>query len=109
MCAKAQCGSHQTHPRRWRELFELRNAGVRLVNGAETESIDAEGVRFRGAEGVEHVPADNVIIATGLSPNTEGLEALRSAGVPLVPIGDARELGYLERALREGFDAAIEL
>ncbi|MCP4003322.1 MAG: FAD-dependent oxidoreductase [bacterium] len=97
------------HPRRWRALHDLRSAGVRLVNSAEVESIDESGVHFRTAEGTEQTPADHVILAAGLAPDSDGIEALRESGVPLVAIGDGRELGYLERAMREGFDAAIDL
>ena len=97
------------HPRRWRVLHELRQAGVRLITGAQVLEIGREVVRFRADAGSEELPADTVIVATGLHPNRDAVERLRLANAPVVEIGDAKELGYLEGAIHQGFQAAIEL
>jgi 2,4-dienoyl-CoA reductase (NADPH2) len=108
-------GLEMAHPRRWRVLHELREAGVRLVTGASVREIGETALRFESAAGadaepaVEEVPADTVILATGLAANPGPIERLRAAGVPLVAIGDATGVGYLEGAIHEGFHAAIEL
>ena len=56
----------------------------------------------------EEIPADTVILATGLVANPVPIEGLASAGVPVVTVGDADGVGYLEGAIRDGFHAAIE-
>jgi len=108
-------GLEMAHPRRWRVLYELREAGARLVTSARVREIGETTLCFESAavsEGepaVEEIRADTVILATGLAANPDPIEWLRTAGVPLVAIGDATGVGYLEGAIREGFHAAIEL
>jgi 2,4-dienoyl-CoA reductase (NADPH2) len=101
--------SEMAHPRRWRVLHDLREAGVRLVTGAEVLEIGERSVQFRTEDGSEVVEADSVVVATGLERDPGAIEALRSAGVPVVAVGDCAELGYLEGAIRQGFDAAIAI
>jgi 2,4-dienoyl-CoA reductase (NADPH2) len=108
-------GLEMAHPRRWRVLHELREAGARLVTGARVREIGETTLCFETGAApdaeptVEEIPADTVILATGLEANPEPIERLRTAGVPLVAIGDATGVGYLEGAIHEGFHAAIEL
>jgi pyruvate/2-oxoglutarate dehydrogenase complex dihydrolipoamide dehydrogenase (E3) component len=103
------------HPRRWRVLHELRELGVRLVTRARVQAIDEQAVRFESAaaEGAapqaEAAAADTVILASGLAPNPGPARQLRSAGVPVVEIGDATGVGYLEGAIHSAFRAALEL
>ena len=101
-----------SHPRRWRVLHDLRDAGVVLHAETEVTAIGADTLEFRslGSEtNVQSLPVDTVIIATGLVANPEGVEALRSAGLPLVVIGDANGTAYLDGAIEQGFMAAIDL
>ena len=103
------------HPRRWHVLHELREAGVRLVTRARVVSIDERSVRFEHApaEGAPLAPdeaaADTVIVATGLEANPEPARRLAAAGIPVVEIGDATGIGYLEGAIHSGFRAALDL
>lgn len=103
------------HPRRWRVLHGLRSAGVRLVTRARVVSIDEGAVRFEHSASGEappvpgEAPADTVILATGLEANPEPARRLAEAGVPVVEIGDAAGVGYLEGALHSGFRAAADL
>ncbi|MBW2387323.1 MAG: FAD-dependent oxidoreductase [Deltaproteobacteria bacterium] len=100
------------HPRRWRVLHDLREAGVELHGETKVLEIGSNSIRFE-ALGSDSEPQewtlDNVVIATGLAANPEGVEALRSAGVPLVVIGDANGAGYLDGAIEQGFKAALDL
>jgi 2,4-dienoyl-CoA reductase (NADPH2) len=107
--------SEMAHPRRWRVLHELRGLGVRLATRARVVAIEERAVRFEAAaeEGTapeaETAAADTVILAAGLAPNPEPARRLREAGVPVVEIGDATGVGYLEGAIHSGFRAALEL
>jgi len=108
-------GLEMAHPRRWRVLHELRENGVRLVTGAHVREIGEKALRLESFAGPdaepagEEIPADTVILATGLVANPEPIERLRAAGVPLVAIGDATGVGYLEGAIHDGFRAAMEI
>ena len=99
------------HPRRWRVLHELRAHSVRLVTGARVTEIGEQAVRFdvaakKGAAPQhEEVAADTVILATGLEANPEPAQRLREAGVPVIEIGDATGVGYIEGAVHSGFAA----
>ena len=97
------------HPRRWRVLHELREAGVRLVEGARVREIDGTTVRFETKEAEGETLADTVVIATGLQGNPAGIARLENAGVPVVAIGDGSGVGYIEGAIHEGFHAALSL
>jgi len=103
------------HPRRWRVLHELREARVRLVTRARVLAIAESGVRFEAAEQegaparADEAAADTVILAAGLGPNPEPVKLLESAGVPVVAIGDATGVGYLEGAIHGGFEVAVRL
>lgn len=101
------------HPRRWRVLHDLREAGVRLLTGTRATEITASHVRVEPASGQggerEELAADAVIVAGGLCANDAGVAALRAAGAPLIVVGDAGGVGYIEGAIAEGFRAAIDL
>ena len=102
------------HPRRWRVLHDLREAGVRIETRASVSRITRRRVVvvIGGDEGParsEEIAVDTVIVATGLVANPEPIEALRGAGVPVVAVGDAGGVGYIEGAIHDGFRAAIEL
>ena len=55
------------------------------------------------------VPADAVIVATGLIPDDSVAEQFRAAGHDPVVIGDAAGVGYLEGAIHAGFRTALDL
>jgi NADPH-dependent 2,4-dienoyl-CoA reductase/sulfur reductase-like enzyme len=104
------------HPRRWRALAELRAHGVRMHTRARVLEIGEKTVRFELAaakEGAaatrEEVAADTVILAAGLAPNPEPARRLREAGVPVIEIGDATGVGYIEGAVHAGFAAGCEV
>ena len=99
------------HPRRWRVLHDLREAGVRLETNTRVREITKAAVHAEQAasERVLEIGADSVIIATGLVANPDPIEAFRGTGVPVVVVGDANGVGYIEGAIHEGFRAAIEL
>jgi 2,4-dienoyl-CoA reductase (NADPH2) len=100
------------HPRRWRALHDLRVHGVRMHTRARVLEIGEKAVRFEIApaqEGAEpqqgEAAADTVILATGLEANPEPAQRLREAGVPVIEVGDATGVGYLEGAIHGGFAA----
>ena len=112
----ATLAKEMAHPRRWRVLHELREHGVRMVTRARVLEFGERTVRFEIApakEGGEvkrdEAAADTVILAAGLEANPEPAARLREAGVPVIEIGDATGVGYLEGAIHSGFKAGIEV
>src|SRR5574338_927929 len=98
---------------RWRVLHDLRAHGAVLLANARVSEIGERAVscEIRGADGStekREIPADTVVLATGLSGDTRLADALRAGGLSRVEvIGDAGGVGYLEGAIHSGFHAAI--
>jgi pyruvate/2-oxoglutarate dehydrogenase complex dihydrolipoamide dehydrogenase (E3) component len=100
------------HPRRWRVLHDLREAGVSLYPETRVLEIKDKTICFEPTsqdKPAQEIAIDGVVIATGLIANSETVEILREAGLPVVVIGDAGGVGYLDGAIEDGFKAAIAL
>ncbi len=107
-------GLEMAHPRRWRVLHDLEHHGVGLVARAEVRSIGEAEVTYarKGREDeitTETVKADTVILAVGLSANPEITSGLEGLPIPIQEIGDVKGVGYIEGAIRDGFEAAMSL
>jgi 2,4-dienoyl-CoA reductase (NADPH2) len=112
--AGPKLGLELAHPRRWRVLHELRALGVELVTNAVVRKIGEREVSYEirtsPSEGrIASAPAESVILAVGLGANPSVAARLKEAGVPIREIGDVTGVGYLEGAIRDGFDAGIAL
>ncbi len=95
--------------RRWRVLDAVEQHGT-LVRRATVTKIDPTNVHWSDADGAAHAsPADTVIVALGIEPDDGVAHALEAAGVPVQVIGDCREAGYIEGAIRDGYRAALAL
>jgi 2,4-dienoyl-CoA reductase-like NADH-dependent reductase (Old Yellow Enzyme family)/siroheme synthase (precorrin-2 oxidase/ferrochelatase) len=105
--------TEMAHPRRWRVLHELREAKVDLIENARVSSIESDRVEFDVGSGDDaesrSVPADTVILASGLIANPRVGMMLAEAGVPVVEIGDVTGVGYIEGAIYDGYRAAIDI
>jgi 2,4-dienoyl-CoA reductase (NADPH2) len=102
------------HPRRWRVLHDIREAGVDLIDRARVERISEHKVEFSiaDAEGKtekRHVEAQNVIITLGLAANPGLAARLEGLETRIISIGDCTGVGYIEGAIRDGFHAALSL
>jgi len=91
--------------RRWRVLDAVENH-ARLHRQARVTAITADAVLWSDAQGVEQrTEADSVIVALGAMADDSVAQALASSGVPLHRVGDCREVGYIEGAIRDGHNA----
>jgi 2,4-dienoyl-CoA reductase (NADPH2) len=85
----------------------LRAAGARLETGARVVAIDADAVRYAGADGGEQaVGADVVALAVGWRPRGAEL-AERLDGVEVLVVGDAVAPGDFVAAVNAGADAGL--
>jgi hypothetical protein len=55
------------------------------------------------------VEAASVIVTLGLEPNPNLAARLKSSNARVVSVGDCTGVGYIEGAIREGFEAALAL
>lgn len=117
-----QLGLPMALPRRWRAVAHATEEGVAVYRAATvTGLVDGAvrvGVRDGGddADGVAtsvDVPADDVVVASGVEADTSLADTLGAAlagtGVEVHVVGDASGVGYIEGAVRTGFDVAAGL
>lgn len=97
--------------RRWRVMDTLRKLGVRLLKDTELIEIKQDRVSYRTPYAqIQTLQADAVIMALGAEPSGEELvERLKTVCEDVRCIGDARELGYIEGAVRSGNRVAREI
>jgi 2,4-dienoyl-CoA reductase-like NADH-dependent reductase (Old Yellow Enzyme family)/NADH dehydrogenase FAD-containing subunit len=88
-------------PRRWRALYTLREHGVRLLTGVAVEAITDGGVVYSQHGTRQTVPADHVIIATGVAEDRRLADALGELGPAVHRLGDCAGVGYIEGAMMD--------
>ena len=88
-------------------LEELKK--VQVLTSARCVSISEEGVTVRCPEGEQLLPADTVILAVGMRSKSAQVDALRGLVADTVVVGDANRAGKILTAVRNGFDAAMDL
>jgi 2-enoate reductase len=80
----------------------LADHGVRCFTNNQVTQIDAHTVEVRGPEGGRTLPADAVVIATGLQPNATLRETLRLGCAEVHIVGDCASLGHIREAVCQG-------
>ncbi|MEZ5168479.1 MAG: FAD-dependent oxidoreductase [Acidimicrobiales bacterium] len=108
--AGATMATEMAHPRRWRALTDLRDAGAVLVTHAEVTEIGAGAVTYHhGGDDVGEIASvdvDTVVIATGLRGDSSTADRLRAAGFDPVEIGD-HPASVTSKAIGDGFRAGL--
>ena len=98
----------------------LRNKGVRMLTGVQYQQVTDTGMRvhMRGgitsmaeiaADAMKNFPADTFVLAAGSTPNNELKEAIEKTGVAVKCIGDCVEARTMLEAIKEGWQAALEI
>lgn len=83
---------------------------VTLRTSCRCVSISSAGVTIQTAEGREAlIPADHVVLAVGMRPRTQIVDQLRGLVPNTVVIGDCNRPGKILTAVRNGYDAAMDL
>lgn len=88
----------------------LREAKCPMLFGTAVERIERESVVAR-REGVEQVifPVDQVVIAVGMTPQTDLLKVLEELGIRHFVVGDAKLPARILEAVEQGAEAAWSL
>ena len=90
------------------ELNERENLHT-IVNGC-CSKITGNSVTYIDAEGNEQIlEADSVVLCVGFKSNTAQAESLLLPGVPFTMIGDCKQVGTVQQAVRSAFDVAMTL
>ncbi|MBA4392755.1 MAG: NADH:flavin oxidoreductase [Desulfobacca sp.] len=94
---------------RWSLLKSLRLLGVEIRTRTRLMEIsdDAVKVLIDGRE--EIIPADTVVMATGVKSVNDLKDPLEDMGVELITLGDAGTPGKIGDAIKQGFEAALNL
>jgi 2,4-dienoyl-CoA reductase-like NADH-dependent reductase (Old Yellow Enzyme family)/thioredoxin reductase len=95
---------------RWRYVHEARELGITLEGGARVSAIEPHRVLWQDEQGRDReTPAHRVLVASGATSDSALVDALTQHGVSSIAIGDCRELGKIEGAMRDATQAAITL
>ncbi|MFO8088689.1 MAG: FAD-dependent oxidoreductase [Desulfatiglandaceae bacterium] len=104
-----RAGSDLGPSTRWFILQELRRLGVEVLTDTEVLRICTAGVEVETRSGIGMLAADAVVFATG--SETERPEWFgETCGLQrCILVGDAASPGNLLKAVKDGFEAALEL
>lgn len=91
---------------------ELANCGDKLtcITGAACFEITPDGVSIREKSGgLRHIAADTVVVATGVSENTDEAELFRNCAPHFRRIGDCNKSANVKLAVLDGYNAGHEI
>ena len=110
--------TEMAHPRRWRALHEARAHGVDFRTGTRLVAVTADEVIAHTAatdekDGDEvRFGADSVLLAGSVQPDSSLAGAIRTGiggDVEVHVVGDAGTVGYIEGAIRSGYEVGVGL
>lgn len=82
--------------------------GVRMFENTKTLKIMRDGIMIEDSEGERAIPADFIVIATGYSSKNQLAKTL-SKKYPLKIVGDAQVSGKALEAVKNAYEAAMEI
>jgi pyruvate/2-oxoglutarate dehydrogenase complex dihydrolipoamide dehydrogenase (E3) component len=101
-----------TYQTRLMLLERLAQTGVRVLTNTRVTSVAAGAVQVEGPDGADRLPADTVIAAFGVTPDTTLPAELRAGGrsnADVRVIGDAVKPAKVGDAVHAGFELAASL
>lgn len=88
----------------------VKKNNVQVMLNTKCVEITDEGMICEDKDGNKmELKADKVIVATGIAPNEKTVDELRETVIDFEWIGDCKEPGLIRTAVRDGFDAALNL
>jgi 2,4-dienoyl-CoA reductase (NADPH2) len=94
---------------RWPLMKKLRLLGVGIRPKTKLVEIAKDGVVVETDRGQESIPADTVIMAVGSRSVSDLAEEVKRNGIEVLVLGDAKEPRKISDAIREGFNAALNI
>lgn len=90
-------------------LEELRELGVELIPDIEYKGIGPDGVQIIQNGEERQLPADIVVLATGVTPNEELFQELQGVIKEIYNIGDSKEPGDVADAIEGARRIALQI
>ena len=94
---------------KWIVLGNLKRFGIKVRTKVTVNSIEPGAVNITQDGAEEKVPADCVVLATGIKPVNQLAEDLKGLGCEIRVIGDAAEAGSLLTAIEQGYQVGCEV
>lgn len=94
---------------KWIVLGNLKRFGIKVRTKVTVNSIEPGAVNITQDGRDEKVPADCVVMATGVKPVNQLAEDLKSLGCEIKVIGDAAGAGSLLAAIEQGYQIGCEV
>ena len=90
------------------ELNEREN--LHCITDGRCTGITENSVTYLDKDSKEHtLSADSVVLCAGFRPQTQAAEELILPGIPFTLIGDCKQVGTVQQAVRSAFDIATTL
>ncbi len=94
---------------RWGMLQDVTRFGIETQTATRALEITESAIRVETGNGVEEIPADNVVIAAGAKPDNVLEQLLKDKGIACTVAGDAGAIGMAFDAVHQGFKAGMEI
>lgn len=92
---------------RWNVMAELKRLGVEVLTGAKALALNNIGLEIQKDTGIESLPADSVVLATGSESENRLLRDVEDLVPTIYVVGDAKEPRNALKAIKEGFEAGL--
>lgn len=90
--------------------FWLKQPLFESLTGVRCTAIEPDGVKYIDRDGVEKkVYSDSVLLCVGAASNTDLAESFIGAAPQMAFIGDVNTFGNVQKAVREGWSAAMNI
>ncbi|MEO9222416.1 MAG: FAD-dependent oxidoreductase, partial [Mycobacteriaceae bacterium] len=96
-------------PRRLAAVGAAKHAGIELVRKATLTEIREDQVVYTVGDEVRTAPAETVVLAGGVRPDTTFADELRAAGLDVRMVGDAEQVDYIFGAVHSAWRVGAEL
>ena len=89
---------------------EVGERDIRVMTSCSCSKITPNSVTVKKADGSEEeIPCDSVVLAAGMRSRSDVVEALRPLCDRFYVVGDARRAKNVMMAVRDGYDAVVDL
>ena len=96
---------HLTRDALWDQLETYTHVRTK----ASCLSIDDEGLSYEQNGQIHHLKADHIVVACGMEPCSEEVDALQGLAKTTILVGDCLQASNVRHALRTGYDVRFQL
>jgi 2,4-dienoyl-CoA reductase (NADPH2) len=94
---------------RWGMLQDVTRYGVESKLSSKALEITPTGIKVETGQGIEEIPADTIVMATGSKSVNDLADAIKSKDIPFDVIGDAGKIGMAFDAVHQGYKAGTNI